>query len=246
MCPVHRSQKLNEIRERLQNGQPCRVISTQLVEAGVDIDFPVVYRALAGIDSIAQAAGRCNREGRLEKGKVYVFIPEEGTPAGYFRQTAQTAESVIRRFPDDILSLEAIEDYFRNYYWLKGDRLDEKGILGKLQAGVQKGDFPFNTIAEEFRLIDDNTKSVIIPFDDEARKLIRELDFVENPRLLSRKLQKYSVSIYPREYDKLFSARSIDIKGGLFPVLVDEALYDDNLGLLNENPMDRNPESLVI
>lgn len=138
MCAAHRSEVLSKIRSTLTSRARCRVVSTQLVEAGVDIDFPVVYRALAGIDSIAQAAGRCNREGKLETiGQVNVFTPENGLPPGQLRQTAQIAESTIRRFSDDILSLAAIEDYFRNYYWIKGtDGLDADGILASLQEGI--------------------------------------------------------------------------------------------------------------
>jgi CRISPR-associated endonuclease/helicase Cas3 len=81
MCPEHRSNRIAEVRMQLNSGESCVVISTQLIEAGVDLDFPVVYRALAGLDSIAQAAGRCNREGRSERGQVYVFEPEGGSHA---------------------------------------------------------------------------------------------------------------------------------------------------------------------
>ena len=102
MCPAHRSDALHKIRERLDKGQPCRVVSTQLIEAGVDVDFPVVYRAAAGIDSIAQAAGRCNREGRLQTGKTYVFFPEEGLPAGWFQRMAALGAEIINSGVDQI------------------------------------------------------------------------------------------------------------------------------------------------
>jgi CRISPR-associated endonuclease/helicase Cas3 len=245
MCPVHRSQKLNEMRELLREGHACRVVSTQLVEAGVDIDFPVVYRSLAGIDSIAQAAGRCNREGELKKGEVFVFTPETSIPAGHLRQTAQAAESVMRRYPKDILSLAAIEDYFKDYYWMKGDGLDAEGILAMLHAGCQKGDFPFKTIAEKFRFFKDDTKPIIIPYDDDARSLIRSLEYVQHPMSLARKLQKYSVSIYSYEYDELRSTKSIEVKADMFPVLADETLYDKDLGLCVDESTVRDPESLI-
>jgi CRISPR-associated endonuclease/helicase Cas3 len=245
MCPIHRSQKLAEIRRRLKNGQACRVISTQLIEAGVDIDFPVVYRALAGIDSIAQAAGRCNREGTRERGDVFVFLPETAVAAGHFRQTAQAAESVIRRHKGDVLSLTAIEDYFRLYYWTKGEALDEEGILARLQAGCLKGDFPFKSVADRFRFIKEDTKPVIIPFDDEARALIRTLDYREYPASLARKLQRYSVSVYPHEWSELLSTRSIEVKAGMFPVLINEALYSNDVGLVADDPVVRDPESLI-
>jgi len=246
MCPVHRSQRLSEIRQRLRREQDCRVISTQLVEAGVDIDFPVVFRALAGIDSIAQAAGRCNREGMQEEGQVFVFTPETGVPAGHFRQTAQAAESVVRRYGGDIFSLASIEEYFKLYYWTKGDTLDEKGILPMLHAGCGKGDFPFKTIAEKFRFIKDNMKPVVIPFDQEARDIIRSLDFFEHPAVQSRKLQRYTVSIPPRQWDRLYAMGSLVVKADMFPVLVDEGVYKQDVGLSADDPVDREPESLYV
>lgn len=246
MCPTHRSQKLTEIRQRLKDGCPCRLVTTQIIEAGVDIDFPVVYRSLAGIDSIAQAAGRCNREGNLEWGQVIVFTPETGIPAGHFRQTAQAAESVIRRHGDDILSLAAIEDYFRLYYWQKADALDEKDILGLLQAGCRNGDFPFKSVAEKFHFIENEMKPVIIPFDDQARSLIQALDHCDHPASLARGLQRYTVNIYPREWDRLLAGGSIELKIGTFPILVDETLYRNDTGLATDDPNDRDPESLLI
>jgi CRISPR-associated endonuclease/helicase Cas3 len=112
MCPAHRTGVLNRVRTALGSGDPCRLVSTQLVEAGVDIDFPVVYRSLSGVDSIAQAAGRCNREGKMaDLGKMFVFTPEAGLPPGYFRQSAETAKAVLRHHVDP-LSPEAVHAYF--------------------------------------------------------------------------------------------------------------------------------------
>lgn len=246
MCPVHRRIVLDEIRTELSEAKACRVISTQLIEAGVDIDFPVVFRSVAGIDSIAQAAGRCNREGKLEKGQVFVFEPEAGIPAGHFRQTAQAAESVIRRHAEDILSLTAIEEYFRLYYWTKGEALDEEGILEMLHEGCGKGDFPFKSVAEKFQLIKQTMKPVVIPFDDEARSLIQALRYADYPSTISRKLQKYTVSIQPRQWDSLLSSGSIELIAEMFPVLVDSVLYSRDLGLCAEGPETRNPEDLLI
>jgi CRISPR-associated endonuclease/helicase Cas3 len=246
MCPVHRRQVLEVIRDRLKAARPCSVISTQLIEAGVDIDFPIVFRAMAGIDSIAQAAGRCNREGRLAKGEVFVFTPETGIPAGHFRQTAQAAESVARRFAEDILSLPAIEDYFRHYYWMKGDALDEEGILPMLQAGCQKGDFPFKSVAERFQFIKEYMKPVIIPYDDEAKNLIHSLDYMDHPVSQTRRLQKYTVSIQPRQWENLLAIGSISMKAKMFPVLVDEGLYKQDTGLCADDPTARDPEELFV
>jgi len=246
MCPVHRTQVLQTIGQYLKGGQNCRVISTQLIEAGVDIDFPVVYRSLAGIDSIAQAAGRCNREGLLDKGQVYIFMPEDGLPPGHFRQTAQAAESVISRYSDDILSLAAIEEYFRLYYWQKGEMLDEGNILFLLGQGLKEGDFPFKTIAEKFRFIKDNMKPVIIPFDDRARNLIRSIEYTEKSKSLLRQLQKYTVSVYGKEWNFLCNNGSVEVKTEMFPVLVDMDLYKPATGLNIDLFTQANPESLYL
>jgi CRISPR-associated endonuclease/helicase Cas3 len=244
MCPAHRTLKLDEIRNRLKAKYPCRVISTQLIEAGVDIDFPVVFRSIDGIDSIAQAAGRCNREGKLDKGQVFVFTPEGSIAPRHFRQTTQAAESVIRRYSDDILSLGAIEEYFKFYYWTKGEMLDKEEILLLLREGLKHGDFPFKTIAERFRFIKEYMKPVVIPFNDDARNLIRSIEYLENPAVLSRKLQKYTVSILPSQWDNLLNVGSIKLKGNLFPVLEDNHLYKDDVGLCADDPLQRAPEEL--
>jgi len=175
-----------------------------------------------------------------------VFTPETGIPTGHFRQTGQAAESVIRRHSEDILSLAAIEDYFKLYYWGKGEGLDEEGILAMLQAGCQKGDFPFKAVAETFEFIKDYMKPVVVPFDDEAKGLIRSLDFSCYAASLGRKLQKYTVSIPPWQWEKLLAIGSIVMKGEIFPVLVDEGLYKNDTGLSADDPAEREPESLYV
>ncbi len=247
MCPVHRTQILNRIRERLRQDEPCTVISTQLIEAGVDIDFPIVYRSVAGLDSIAQSAGRCNREGKLKTGTVHIFTPEHGIFPGHIRQTSQAAESVIRKYPEDeILSIGAIDDYFKIYYWSKGTALDENGIMDLIDSGQRHGDFPFKIIAEQFRLITDTMKPVIIPFDEHARRLIETLSYADRPARIGRSLQKYTVSVYPRQWDTLVQIGCLEVKAGTFPVLVDESLYRSDVGLCADDPLQRNVEDLVI
>ncbi len=246
MYPVHRSKVLSHIRKLLRKGKPCRVISTQLVEAGVDIDFPVVFRSIAGLDSIAQAAGRCNREGKRQTGDVYVFYPEEGLPAGYFRQTAQTAESIFRRFPDDVLSLEAIEEYFKDYYWQKGEKkLDKEGILSLIKRGVSTCDFPFKEIAQKFQLIKQTGKPVIIAIENEAKELINEIRDAYILRGYSRKLQKYTVQIPQSYWDNLADAGHIDIVREIFPVLVFDKMYDEHTGLNIYDIDNPEPEDLI-
>src|SRR5690606_28300197 len=177
MYPAHRSEKLARIRTALAGGEPCRVVSTQLVEAGVDVDFPVVYRAIAGVDSIAQAAGRCNREGRSNLGEVVVFRPEANhMPGGWFKRTATITEMVMRSH-DDLLSLEAIEMYFRLLYQFEGKKLDEHGIIAAFEEGATRLAFPFREVGESFRFIDTPMTSVIIPRDEECISLLNEARF---------------------------------------------------------------------
>ena len=139
MCPVHRRKKIAEIKNRLREGEDCRVISTQLIEAGVDIDFPVVYRTMTGIDSVAQAAGRCNREGKLpEKGEVYIFKSTEsyGKATSWQSLVAEIGEMTLAG-SNDPLSLPTVADYFRRLYHYKGDDgLDEKKILRHSKSGL--------------------------------------------------------------------------------------------------------------
>ena len=108
MCGAHRSKKIAEIKQSQKDGLATRVISTQLVEAGVDVDFPVVYRALAGLDSVAQAAGRCNREGLQDKGDVYIFAPPSKIPAGHLRQAAEIGRRLLERAGHDPLSRNSL------------------------------------------------------------------------------------------------------------------------------------------
>ena len=191
MCARHRREKLDVVRERLKNAEPVRLVATSLVEAGVNLDFRVVWRAEAGLESIIQAAGRCNREGRAEMGYVFVFEPsdEEGhKPPPEIGQLAGAAREVMRRHPKDPMSLDAINDYFRTLYWIKGDdALDAKGILELLRERRRRLDFPFETIAAEFRLIETALVPVIIPWcgtdggDDTAKRLLEELRWVDRP-----------------------------------------------------------------
>ncbi len=247
MCPAHRAEKLSAIRDRLATGEPCRVISTQLVEAGVDVDFPFVLRAAAGIDSIAQAAGRCNREGKLPvHGEVTVFDPECGLPAGYFRRTADVGALTMRAFTD-LLSPDAIRHYFTQLYSFEGaDGLDSKEIVQRIEKDARSLSFPFREIAEDFRLIDNDMDSVIIQWDEGARDLIRELRHTNSPAAVARKLQRYTVQIYRRTLGELKAARVVETLADRFHVLSNDCIYDDDLGLCPEDPTFRNPEADIV
>jgi len=250
MCPAHRSEKLAEIRGRLQARpqRPCRVVSTQLVEAGVDVDFPAVFRAVTGIDSVAQAAGRCNREGELpEPGRVFLFAPEHESPA-YLRQNIETAQAVLRRHPDP-LSLEAVKFYFETLYWRKGEELlDRERILERLEEDFRRLNFPFRDIARCFRVIEESTIPVIVPRDEKARELVASLRYAEHAGRLGRALQSYAVTIYPGEMQALERAGSVEAMGPgkMFRVLTNPEIYRDDVGLCLEDPSFHAPENLVL
>ncbi|MDB5177489.1 MAG: CRISPR-associated helicase, Cas3 family [Candidatus Saccharibacteria bacterium] len=242
MCPEHRSRILTTIRQRLLDGLPTRVISTQLIEAGVDVDFPIVYRALAGLDSIAQAAGRCNRNGKLPSpGATYIFRPEDQKAETYFRETAQVAHQLIDLHPD-LLSQEAIRHYFDLYYYQQSKRWDSKGILDPESFHLDGGNkafpflFQFKTVAEKFRLIEDWQVPVIIPYDEKCRALIAELRNSAIPlhRKLLRGLQRYTVQIPPRLRDD--NIRSFEaFRDGQFHALISTHLnYSEDFGLVFE------------
>ena len=240
MCPEHRSKILTKIRHRLFDGLPTRVISTQLIEAGVDVDFPVVYRALAGLDSIAQAAGRCNRNGKLPTpGITYIFRPEDQKAETYFRETAQVAHQLIDLHPD-LLSQEAIRHYFDLYYYQQSKRWDAKGILDAESFHLDGRNkvfpflFQFKTVAENFRLIEDWQVPVIIPYDETCRALIAQLRNPTIPlhRQLLRGLQRYTVQIPPRLRDD--NIRSFEsLRDGQFHALISTHLnYSEDFGLV--------------
>jgi len=245
MCARHRSQVLAEVRQRLRDGRPCRLVATSLIEAGVDVDFPSVLRAEAGLDSIAQAAGRCNREGRrpVDASEVLVFATEneEWAPPRELVQFAQAAREVLRQHPDDPLSQAAITRYFLQLYWQKGEReLDKADLLGLIERGRLEG-LPFETLAREFRMIDSMQQPVIVPWDDEARDALRALPFTEGCGELARRLQPYIVQLSRQGYDALYSAGAIqpvasERYGEQFMQLVNPELYHQSFGLHWDNP----------
>lgn len=246
MCPIHRSTVLDEIRERLAADKPCRVISTQLIEAGVDIDFPVVYRAAAGLDSIAQAAGRCNREGKRKQGYVYVFWPAEaGLPRGWFSRTA-TLGSMVLRQKQDPLSLQAVNEYFNLLYDVEGENLDRKGIMDMLEERKHELAFPFREIASQFRIIESPTEALIIPWDDSCQNLLERAKHTLYLGGFARKFQPYVVQLYPEEFTQLVRAGLVASIGGVFYYLTDARLYDSLLGLQGHLSMVPHDELLII
>ena len=209
MYPKHRKRVLKKIRERLKNNEKCIVISTSLVEAGVDLDFARVYRQIAGLDSMIQAAGRCNREGKrkLSDSMVYIFDLEESYPVQSQRQQMDVSKGILQDYAN-IADLKAITDYFTRLYHYRGTSLDKKKIMDEFQ----KMECNFAKVAKEFRLIEENTRMIFINREPEADELLQELRIKGVTRERMRKAGQYCIQVYDSEksensfFDKLNGA----------------------------------------
>ena len=227
MYPAHRRAQLEEIRRRLEEGLPCRVVSTSLIEAGVDVDFPSVYREEAGLDSILQAAGRCNREGKrpTEDSVVTVFRGEGGVPP-LFSAAVEAGRAAMARHAD-IAAPEAIRSYFSNLLDLNGAAAqDAHRILPLMQSEL----FPFRTVSERFHLIDSPTVTVYIPIGEGA-ELVEQLRRGARSRALYRRLGQYGVSVYEQHFIALDQAGGLEQLEDGSVILTNLSLYSDDTGL---------------
>ena len=227
MTPEHRSRTIAQIRQRLKKGETCRVVSTSLIEAGVDLDFPVVWREEAGLDAILQAAGRCNREGKrsAEESLVHVFR-FEGAPPRMFAQNIYAMHKA-RETCSDIAMPEAIEEYFKHLLFIAGDEvLDAKGIIPKSNG------MNFAQIANAFHIIEEQTIPIYVP-NSENKRLIEQLRTGSISREELRRLGKSAVNVYPQHFTKLRDHLYCPV-GEAYGVLLDETLYDKNSGLCLE------------
>ncbi len=253
MCGAHRKDVITHIKKRLlakREGRdlaPLRVVSTQLVEAGVDIDFPVVYRALAGLDSIAQAAGRCNREGRLiGLGRVVVFVPPEPLPKGHLSKGADACISTLKDHAHDPLARSWFDRYFKDFY--HSVNLDQHEIVRMLTPQRTLA-VEFATAATAFRLIDDkDTATVVVryaPHHAEIDQLLNALAAEGPKRWLMRKLQRYTVNIRKSIADKMLEQGSLTLPmPGLYVQVDAENLYDAAFGFKPEDDV-YNPTGFV-
>ena len=233
MCAAHRSDKLAVIRQWLKENKTCRLISTQLIEAGVDVDFPIAYRALGPLDSIIQTAGRCNREGRLpEPGPVTVFRPPKGgIPRGAYKIAAQVTESFLAEFPD--APLHQPETYMRYFARLYGTLGPNSANDDPAYFASEKFDFP--AAAKACQLIEDGTRSVLVPYGH-GRELIETIRRQQHLTAdLARRCQRFTINLYESEFQKSRST------GVITPLLKDKeesmffwsSSYDDQLGACN-------------
>jgi CRISPR-associated endonuclease/helicase Cas3 len=255
LCGEHRSMIISRIKDSLEKQEPVRVISTQLVESGVDIDFPVVYRAMAGFDSIAQAAGRCNREGKLEKngknikGKVVVFQTPKPAPPGFLRKSADAGSEIMRLNPEDCENLrpDIFLRYFKLFYGNGIASFDQKDMHSLLVKDAGRGEFQFRTAARKFKLIDDqNQVSVVVWYSGEkttGQQLIGQLKKYGPSRKLLRKMQRFTVTIPERKFSEIQDSVVEEVEG-LWCQAVDYA-YDDTLGFVGLD-MDQNDGAIFI
>ena len=231
MYPAHRRHVLDEIRGRLNDGLVCRVISTSLVEAGVDLDFACVYRAQAGLDSIIQAAGRCNREGNLtqEEANVYIFDSAEHKPPRAIQPNIDAYRQTAHRHKD-LSDLSAIRGYFEQLFYNKGDKLlDEKSILKSLEDGAKAAmSFPFKDLAAQFKMIDDSAQQTVYVLH-EATELEFRLRQEERTRELFRAIGTYAVNLYEHDVRKLLELGAIErLDESVW--LLSKSYYDEHMG----------------
>ncbi|MFO7936971.1 MAG: CRISPR-associated endonuclease Cas3'' [Kiritimatiellia bacterium] len=239
MCAAHRLEVFANIKRRLGDGERILTISTSLVEAGVDLDFPIVYRALAGLDSIAQAAGRCNREGKLNYGRTVIFMPEE--QPDYVKPAASIAVDYLRPDRLDCIFLpKTFSKYFNEYFFMKGTKaLDDQGILELLPPETEE--ICFQTAAEKFRLIDSDWQiSIVVPYGESGELIDRLVDERWNAKKLCRKLQCFTVNIPRNAFTTLLEGDYIhEVQGfeGLYS-LHTKQLYDERFGFVTPDNID--------
>lgn len=242
-CAAHRRAILDSVRERLKAELPCLVIATSLIEAGVDVDFPRVWRAEAGLDQILQAAGRCNREGRrpVEASIVTVFEAPDYEPPREIRSLIGSAERAISGFAGDLQSLVAIERYFREVYWQKGEGLDRRKICEAFRLGASETDFAFRQVADKFRMIESDMQPVVVRWDEKAAKIVDKLGEQRvSSGQVARELQSYVVQTPAKARALLIENGHVvfanpELRGDQFAVLETESLYDQDVGLLWED-----------
>lgn len=246
LCSTDRKKQLDEIRHRLEEGLTCRVIATSLIEAGVDVDFPVVYREYAGLDSILQAAGRCNRNGRrsADDSPVYIFEFEETKAFKLISQNISAMKITGEEYHEEFNKPEAVKSYFTGLLKIKDPDSDK--IMKWIREGNDGSAMPFADIADNFRLIDNNTHTVYIPleysygtFSDSkplpaGKELCNRLRSGERSRTLFRALGLYSIEVYDNQFKALYSAGALEsFKDENFSILIntDNRYYNPETGL---------------
>ena len=245
MTPSHRSSVFEEIKHRLALGKQCRVISTQLIEAGVDLDFPVVFREIAGIDSILQAAGRCNREGKLkEKGTVEIFEIKDSEVSFKTASSIERAKSITKTSLEALkinaeegVSDEAVGKYFSEFR--QGVNLDEKDVFTLItqeDASMSSFKYKYKTISDQYKFISDDTYALFVPFDKEGQEALKEIESNEFSYRKMNIVRRSSISLSSYQFKILETMKMIRHFAN-FPIPVLETrlgsrlLYKHDVGL---------------
>jgi CRISPR-associated endonuclease/helicase Cas3 len=256
MHSVHRKRVLAEIRDDLLHQRPCRVVSTSLIEAGVDVDFPLVLRAEAGLDQIAQAAGRCNREFRRtpEESAVLVFSAPDYKVLQTLKANTEAASEIMNCHKGDLFAPAAMTAFFELLYWRKGAaELDRGRVVALCEEHAAKLNFPFAEIAQAMRFIDDATVPVIVPLEDEGAVtlLLEELKWMKTPGSLARRLGRYTVGVPRRVRNTMLAQHVADVIrsddfGDQFVVLTNLNLYRTETGLFWNDLTFMDAERLIL
>lgn len=236
LCPAHRREIIREMKTRLRDGKPCRVVSTSIISVGVDIDFPVVYLQYTGLDSLIQGAGRCNREGcqSLQKSRAHIFWTKESKKSLFMRKEKQVTDMVRKKYnTKEMTEPSAIRTYFENWYQSNEGNLDYREIEKLAQS------LSFAEIGKRFHLINDSTKSVFVPFDEKARNIKEQLMMGNRSRQLMRAAGAYMINVrYSKaqgqsDFMKLLTQGQIEMFPGdeNLAYLVNMEDYDVELGL---------------
>lgn len=241
MCSAHVLEKIEEIKQKLDDpNQGIIVVSTQLIEAGVDIDFPVVYRQLSGLDSILQAAGRCNREGKTDYGETMVFSFSEDNQKGFIRFAADTMKDMMSLYPDaDWFSPETMRQYYEKMY-ARTPYFDKECIGELLDTPTN---CQFEEAANKFCLIDEAGINIIVNFA-KSEKLIHRLKKSGPTRSLSRQLGIYSVNVPYIVFKEFCKAGLVEEPYPGFLFIPSKGQYDLSVGLKAKNEFEE--QTLII
>lgn len=221
MTPNHRNQIISEIKSKLGK-EKITVISTSLIEAGVDLDFEAVFREMSGLDSIIQSAGRCNREGRRPSGYMHVFTIADSKIPDSLKLKVNICASLMSEF-DDISSDECVKEYYKRLYSSQSQTISSNTIY---KDGMKPQSIPFRDYSESFNFIDSDSINIIIPCE-ENRELLESAQF---SRAALRKLAPYCASVHYYEFNELIDKGIVSPCGNAYKLEIPE-YYDKDTGL---------------
>lgn len=241
MTSFDRSRVINEIRKELKNlerdypgllnvpdDRKITVVSTSLIEAGVDLDFYSVFRQISGVDNILQAGGRCNREGKRDNGKVYIFEFEEEKTKIKYDIRPEITKGILNKY-ENINSLESIEEYYKKLFFIKEKDITKNSIYQNV-SDIRS--IPFEEYSNKFKIIKDESVSIFVPCDKQSEEMFKEIE--EGISVNMKKVQKYTCSVYKYEFDTLLSQNIINDFGSGIYCLTNPDYYDKNIGVLFE------------